>query len=159
MHFGKKENFCDCCGSNNTKIYRRNLIALVAMGRLKMSETAVTTLIITSSWITFDNDYYWHGLHFYCDFKWLNQGLFFAQFLGGNLRHIASKTLSLIQILEFFGKFLEFLSFLVFEKFTGFFKKNSWNFPESQGFELNSEFWRQCASGCLPKIGQKKTLI
>ena len=31
-------------------------------------------------------------------------GPFFAQFLGGNLRHIASKTLSLIQILEFFWK-------------------------------------------------------
>ena len=36
-------------------------------------------------------------------------GWFLAWFLEGNLRHIASKTLSLIQILEFFfGKFLEF---------------------------------------------------
>ena len=35
-------------------------------------------------------------------------GLFFARFLGGNLRHFASITLSFFQILEFFGKYLEF---------------------------------------------------
>ena len=46
--------------------------------------------------------------------KWLllkgvnHAGLFFAQFFGGNLRHFASITLSFFQILEFFGKCLEF---------------------------------------------------
>ena len=38
------------------------------------------------------------------------------------------------------------------------FLRNSRNFPKNQEFEKNSKFWRQCASGCLPKIGQKKAL-
>ena len=40
-----------------------------------------------------------------------------------------------------------------YEKSQGILKKK-----ETQGFNKNSEFWRQCASGCLPKIGQKNTL-
>ena len=39
------------------------------------------------------------------------------------------------------------------------FPKKLKEFPKkTQGFEKNSKFWRQCASGCLPIIGQKKAL-
>ena len=74
----------------------------------------------------------WCSLHAFgsntCSFKWegwvllrttefqkhplvhkpLNQGGFFARFLGGNLRQIASKTLSFFKSLSFFGKCLDF---------------------------------------------------
>ena len=85
-----------------------------------------------------------------------NPGPFFAQLLGGNLRHIASKTLSFFQIIEFFGKFLEFFLIIrhFFGKFIGFFGENStkidsilgkfYKFVENpMNFWINSGFFYQ----------------
>ena len=45
-----------------------------------------------------------------------------------------------------------------FKKTQGILKKLKEYSKKTQGVEKNSEFWRQCASGCLPQIGQKKAL-
>ena len=76
---------------------------------------------------------------------------FFAQFLGGNLRHIASKTLSFFKSLSFFGKFLEFFknSYIFFWKINcllGKFHKhcfNTWKFLQIywKSQELLNKFW------------------
>ena len=77
---------------------------------------------------------------------------------------------------EFFQKFYEVLFFMwifqnfkqflwnfptkqrIFHLFLGNLKKTQGIFQKTQGSEKNSMLWRQCASGCLQKIGQKTAL-